>query len=303
MRKIKDREFGEASSELSKMMLELYNARKIDSPENSFNENFAQHWQNLSHKMKIQALACVLPESFMYGVDEVTELYFLRYFNELGKKYRKPNHPQLMRHDHFHDALALKEKQVFDLPYEEDKKPGKKMRNITDEDVNEVLQRLFFNSDESPETDVYEFYPERLRKNTSENFYRVFMSDYNKKLFSMVEFVKETLKKNAREEGGEDEALRVIKFRCDRRLCHSKFSLILEEFNKERVRDGKDEISGFQFRQLIPGLFLEPKCKDAFSCVCGECFSLRNTLSRGIFKILRKKVKNIQLLIFSFCFK
>ncbi|CAG5098775.1 Oidioi.mRNA.OKI2018_I69.XSR.g15965.t1.cds [Oikopleura dioica] len=355
MRKIKDKEFGEASAELSKAMLAIYNERKSEVPENSFNSNFAQHWFHIPHKMKIQALACVLPESFMFGVDRKTQNRFVKFFNNLSEPFKEPKHPQTMTVHHIEEALLLKEKQIYEIADEEADQHGKIMRGVTDEDISSVLQYLYFHSDEAPETDIFEFYEQRLRKKTSENFFRVFMSEENHKLYSVVQFEvaspeeaddnndennqppldedaqnfaqrepedepiddyaqnfaqrepeDEALDEDAQNfahEEPEDERQNLAedepgaeaeepgnaqnyskpvkkKFRCDRRLAHNKFSLLCEEFNKERCRDGKPQISAFQFKQLIPPLFVEPKVKDEYSCLCAPCFSLRNTLSR-----------------------
>ncbi|CAG5101393.1 Oidioi.mRNA.OKI2018_I69.YSR.g17044.t1.cds [Oikopleura dioica] len=154
------------SREMSDQMNIFYETRAIHLPENSFNAHIAKHWHSVSKKGKIQILAACLPEEFLGGCADETVRKYLSYFNRISKKYARENHPQLMTRGHFAEALELKEKQLYDMDNIEEPE-GRRLRKIDDADIHYILKYLFYSSDESPETDVFEAFKHRLRANTS----------------------------------------------------------------------------------------------------------------------------------------
>jgi hypothetical protein len=259
-----------ASREMNDRMIILYEQKDINLPENSFNINMARHWHHVKKDAKITILAAVLPEEFLFGVAEEDITKFIGYFNKISKKFAQEGHPHLMTRKHFIEALELKEAQIYDLENIEEPE-GIHLRNISDDDIFDVLKYLYYASDDSPEVDVYEAFPDRMRHKTSENFVRCFLDPSIRNLYGIEEFNKDGK----------------IKIRCGRRLCHTKFLLLFEEMNKVRVREEKTEISIHHFKKLIPKIFVEPRCKDQFSCVCPPCFNTRNIVGKGNEKILR----------------
>ncbi|CAG5112726.1 Oidioi.mRNA.OKI2018_I69.chr2.g6907.t1.cds [Oikopleura dioica] len=235
-------------------------------------------WHYSALNARIIMLSSFLPTRLIYGVTNEEIRLIVNWSNNLGSEFQRDK-PLRMTNKHVKMALERREQVLGCEKYDDDRKAKvRRLRGITDEDKESILDYIYDHSDESPETKAFECKTSLIIERSIDLYENLKKEKFQMK-FGLLFTTNE----------------KVEKVQCTRRLAHSKYNGLWEEFNAVRLSKGQETISLHHFRALIPPMMIEPRHRDTYQCICAPCSNLGNLLSKFSDLLILQKIEKRKL--------